>query len=121
MCGSSYASICVVSTDAYSSPQFSTQPDNVIVAGGTSVAVLQCSVAGQPPPTVAWFREGGGEVATGGEERYSISGSTGELTISDVMPSDAGDYYCIASNAVGSVRSFSASLELAGNVSSLFF
>lgn len=40
--------------------------------------------------------------------------SSGDLVISSVTLSDDGDYYCVASNAVGSVRSLSATLDIAG-------
>ena len=46
--------------------------------------------------------------------RYTVSSTSGELTVSGVELSDEGSYYCVASNAVGSVRSLSASLQLAG-------
>ena len=74
--------------------------------------MLHCDVAGQPSPTMAWFRAGGGEVVS--DDRVSVSSSSGELSISSVELSDAGTYYCVASNAVGSVRSLPASLSLAG-------
>lgn len=46
-------------------------------------------------------------------DRISVS-SSGDLVISSVTLSDAGDYYCEATNAVGSVRSLSATLDIAG-------
>lgn len=102
------------STETYSSPQFTAQPTDIIVAEGQS-AVLQCVVTGQPPPSIAWFKEEGGEVTPDDDDRYSISTSSGELIITNVMPSDAGEYYCVVSNAVGSVRSLTTSLETAGD------
>lgn len=118
-CTTSYASFdcahnsfSLSHTDSYTSPQFTAPPTDVVVANGET-ATLQCGVAGQPPPSVTWFREGGGEVTSGG--RFTVGSTTGELTISSVELSDEGEYYCVAGNAVGSVRSLSASLQLAGN------
>ena len=105
-------SFSLADTDSYTSPQFTAPPTDLVVANGET-ATLQCGVAGQPPPSVTWFREGGGEVTSGG--RFTVGSTTGELTISSVELSDEGEYYCVASNAVGSVRSLSASLQLAGN------
>ena len=99
--------------DTYTSPQFTAEPIGVIAAPGRP-ATLQCAVTGEPPPSVAWFREGGGEVVIG--DRVTVDSGTGELTISSVELSDTGRYYCVASNAVGSVRSLSTSLDLAGMV-----
>ena len=99
--------------DSYTSPQFTALPSDVIVADG-GTATLQCGVSGEPPPSVAWFKEGGGQVSGGG--RFAISSATGELTVSGTQLSDEGNYYCVASNAVGSVRSLSASLQLAGMI-----
>lgn len=73
--------------------------------------MLQCRTTGQPAPSITWYREEGGAVEIG--ERIVVSGS-GDLTISSVALSDAGEYYCMASNVVGSVRSLSASLDIAG-------
>ena len=100
-----------IATDSYTAPQFTAHPADVVAAPAGS-ATLQCAVTGEPAPSVAWYKEDGGAVATGA--RVSVS-SSGELTISNVMLSDAGKYYCVASNAVGSVRSLSASLDIAGN------
>lgn len=99
-----------LSPDTYTSPLFTAHPADIVVATGQS-AVLQCRVTGQPMPSVTWYREGGGAVETG--DGISVS-SSGDLVISSVTLSDDGDYYCVASNAVGSVRSLSATLDIAG-------
>lgn len=91
---------------------FTAHPADIIAATGGS-AELHCRVTGQPMPSVTWYREEGGAVEI--EGRISVS-SSGDLVISSVALSDAGEYYCVASNAVGSVRSFSASLDIAGTI-----
>ena len=97
--------------DPLSSPQFTASPAAVVVAAGET-ARLTCGATGEPPPSVAWYREGGGEVSNGG--RFTVNTDTGELTVAAVELSDGGGYYCVASNAVGSVRSLIAPLQLAG-------
>lgn len=99
-----------LSPDTYTSPLFTAHPADIVVATGQS-AELQCRVTGQPMPSVTWYREGGGAVEIG--DGISVS-SSGDLVISSVTLSDDGDYYCVASNAVGSVRSLSATLDIAG-------
>lgn len=101
-----------LSPDTYASPMFTAHPADIIAATGGS-AELQCRVTGQPMPSVTWYREEGGAVEI--EGRISVS-SSGDLVISSVALSDAGEYYCVASNAVGSVRSFSATLDIAGTI-----
>ena len=120
----SYASFCrvcarpytippLLSPDPLSSPQFTASPAAVVVAAGET-ARLACGATGEPPPSVAWYREGGGEVGNGG--RFTVNTDTGELTVAAVELSDGGGYYCVASNAVGSVRSLIAPLQLAGKI-----
>ena len=92
------------------SPHFTAHPADVIAALGRQ-ATLQCGVSGSPAPSVAWYKEGEGAVVV--EGGITVSGS-GELRISSVSQSDAGNYYCIASNVIGSIRSLSAALEIAG-------
>lgn len=95
------------------SPQFTAHPADVVVAPGETAEVA-CLVTGEPTPSVSWFREGTEEaLETDGGGRLSLGGS-GELRISSVVSEDEGSYYCLASNAAGSVRSLSASLALAG-------
>lgn len=95
------------------SPQFTAHPSDVVVAQGQTTE-FTCPATGEPAPSVTWYREDAEEaLETGGGGRFSLGGS-GELRISSVVPEDEGSYYCLASNAAGSVRSLSASLELAG-------
>lgn len=106
----SYNTSIFFGTDSHTSPQFTAQPASIIVATARS-ATLQCGTTGEPAPTVVWYGEEGGPVHTGGS--ISVS-SAGELVISGVSLSDDGKYYCVASNAVGSVRSLSTALDIAG-------
>ena len=87
-------------------PQFIVQPINVTVYGSASI---QCSALGSPQPTLLWFKD---EVRVVLDSRISVD-SLGYLQISSVQNTDAGDYYCMASNAVGSVRSTVGTLSIA--------
>ena len=98
----------VLPPDAGTSPQFVAQPSNRILALERD-AVLDCGVTGTPPPSVTWYKDDA-TLALDARVQQLVSGS---LSVSDVRLSDGGDYYCVASNAVGSVRSLTASVELA--------
>ena len=90
------------------SPQFTAQPSDIVVAASTSTAV-NCRATGTPQPTIQWYKDNVGVVLDG---THTVN-STGSLHISMVSGTDAGTYHCVASNTDGSVRSFSATLQIA--------
>lgn len=105
-----YQCLLLVYTTSLSgtSPQFTAQPSDIIIASSSSTAI-NCRASGVPQPTIEWYKDNV-RVTLGG--RLSVN-NTGALHISMVVGTDAGSYHCVASNAVGSVRSFSASLQIA--------
>ena len=73
----------------------------------TSSAFFQCSVSGNPKPTIVWSKlENGTEV--------TLQGSSGErLHLKNVSGNDAGAYQCVATNILGQARR-EARLEVNG-------
>ncbi|NXA43460.1 JAM1 protein, partial [Eudromia elegans] len=74
-----------------------------------SKAVLRCSEAdGSPPPTFQWYRNSMLMPAdpksspTFRNSSYTLDSTTGVLTFEPVSSFDTGEYYCEASNNVGS-------------------
>ncbi|XP_057580791.1 hemicentin-2 [Hippopotamus amphibius kiboko] len=61
---------------------------------------LDCEADGQPPPNVAWLKDGGplGRGA-GPHLRFSLDGSS--LVLKGLRASDSGAYTCVAQNAAG--------------------
>lgn len=65
---------------------------------------------GEPEPRVSWARDGEAVRANG---RVTI-GRSGVLKIRNVRPSDAGLYFCRASNIAGQLESKPAKLSVKG-------
>ena len=74
----------------------------------TTVATFNVVVAGAPPLNCQWFKSGIG-LTNGG----TISGAQGfSLTISNVLGSDAGQYWVVITNSSDSVTSLVATLNV---------
>ncbi|XP_040394704.1 junctional adhesion molecule A isoform X1 [Cygnus olor] len=74
-----------------------------------SKAVLRCTETdGSPPPTFRWYRDtmlmpsDPKTSLTFRNSSYTLDSTTGELIFEPVSSFDTGDYYCEASNNVGS-------------------
>uniref|UniRef100_A0A803YJB2 Ig-like domain-containing protein n=1 Tax=Meleagris gallopavo TaxID=9103 RepID=A0A803YJB2_MELGA len=81
-------------------------PAHIHCCEGEAV-VLQCSVSGQPPPSVTWSWNGQNLSAS---ERLSFEkceAGTHRLHIRGVSVSDAGLYCCVAKNVAGTAQSAS--------------
>uniref|UniRef100_A0A672KAV3 Protein sidekick-1-like n=1 Tax=Sinocyclocheilus grahami TaxID=75366 RepID=A0A672KAV3_SINGR len=85
------------------SPSFTTPPSDITVTDGTS-AVFTCETSGAPKPAIVW-RKGSQVLASGSVQmpRFTLLESGG-LRILPIMPSDAGNYTCLASNSDGLVN-----------------
>ncbi|XP_052447789.1 protein sidekick-1-like [Carassius gibelio] len=85
------------------SPSFTTPPSDITVTDGTS-AVFTCDTSGAPKPAIVW-RNGSQVLASGSVQmpRFTLLESGG-LQILPIMPSDAGNYTCLASNSEGLVN-----------------
>lgn len=78
-------------------PFFNKEPQDVVMVVGQRV-VFQCSVEGEPSPSVLWRREDGKMPI--GRARILDNKS---LLIDNVQTSDEGLYICVAENLVGSI------------------
>jgi hypothetical protein len=101
-------------------PEFSIQPTNITVNGGSNVVLtsLATAVAGQSI-TYQWFKNGvalSDGIDTNGS---TISGSfTTNLSISGLAQNDGGSYTVVATDPVSSIASATAVLTLDPNVTS---
>ncbi|XP_053339869.1 neurofascin homolog (chicken) a isoform X6 [Clarias gariepinus] len=62
--------------------------------------LLECIAAGVPTPRIKWFKKGG-ELPEG---KVKFENFNKTLVISSVSDEDSGDYICMASNKMGSIR-----------------
>uniref|UniRef100_UPI00358F61D3 roundabout homolog 1-like isoform X3 n=1 Tax=Myxine glutinosa TaxID=7769 RepID=UPI00358F61D3 len=91
---------------SYVTPKFLEQPRDKVVPEGRT-ASFSCLATGTPPPTVFWQREGTQLLLFPNQplqatNRLWVSAS-GDLSVSDVRPSDSGYYVCQALSVAGSV------------------
>jgi len=64
---------------------------------------FQCGAEGKPQPVVSWVD--GESMPLQDQEGYFVDDRSGELTILNLRPEQAGTYRCTATNAAGSVTS----------------
>ncbi|KAI4493465.1 hypothetical protein M0804_001641 [Polistes exclamans] len=64
---------------------------------------LQCGLRGTPSPTPTWYRNGRPLTRSNRIKRH-FDGNIAKIEISKVKASDAGEYSCVATNALGSAR-----------------
>jgi hypothetical protein len=100
--GSGITAVQIVSTrqndtlpDIYAQPQSVSLPE-------TRTAVFEVKYVGYPQPTVEWFKTGSGTLGVFGDR----------LTIQNITPADAGDYYAVVTNSMGSDTSNPATLTV---------
>ena len=78
-------------------PQFIKRPVKELKVAENTDVNLTCQTSGKPDPIVTWYRDG--QQITGG--RYQIL-PNGDLSITKIVLSDAGNLTCIAVNDEGS-------------------
>ncbi|XP_052804890.1 roundabout homolog 2-like isoform X3 [Mya arenaria] len=89
--------------NVFAAPSFVVQPQDQIVARGRPVS-LPCVTVGNPPPTIFWSKEGGGNLMFSNvDSGHHFVAEDGTLKISLVNDSDAGVYICEALNTGGAV------------------
>ncbi|XP_069489233.1 neurofascin isoform X11 [Ambystoma mexicanum] len=62
--------------------------------------LLECIASGVPAPDIMWFKKGG-DLPTG---KVKFENFNKTLRINSVSEEDSGEYFCLASNKVGSTR-----------------
>ncbi|KAM6295256.1 neurofascin isoform 3-T3 [Aegotheles albertisi] len=62
--------------------------------------LLECIASGVPAPDIAWYKKGG-ELPAG---KTKLENFNKALRISNVSEEDSGEYFCLASNKMGSIR-----------------
>uniref|UniRef100_A0A3B4A423 Ig-like domain-containing protein n=1 Tax=Periophthalmus magnuspinnatus TaxID=409849 RepID=A0A3B4A423_9GOBI len=62
--------------------------------------LLECIAAGRPTPAISWFKKGG-ELP---EHKVTLENFNKTLQVSGVSEEDAGEYVCMATNRLGSIR-----------------
>jgi hypothetical protein len=96
-----------ITAGAATAPFFTQQPSpQSVVAGGN--VTFTVTAGGSPPPTFQWRRNS-----------TNIAGATNaSLTLSNVQPSDAGDYSVVIANSAGNLPSNNAALVVTPPVNS---
>jgi hypothetical protein len=94
-----------IGTATATPPVITTQPYPQTISSGSTV-VFHVIASGTPAPTYQWYFNG--NVLSDGN---GVSDSTGEaLVINGATAASAGSYYCVVTNASGSVQSNSVAL-----------
>ncbi|KAK7792151.1 hypothetical protein R5R35_000418 [Gryllus longicercus] len=96
----------MVQVKVNSSPYFSS-PSKVVTVKKGDTATLRCEVSGDQPIGVAWWRGAKAELTPASDYRVSMKqertpeGVVAEMQIAGAEASDAGAYFCRASNDFG--------------------
>ncbi|XP_023810079.1 hemicentin-1 isoform X2 [Oryzias latipes] len=83
----------------YVEPPVVTVALSEILIGIGETTLMACSASGVPLPEIKWYK-GGVQLYSSSVLEVDLLGGT--LTIKQTQPGDAGDYTCVAVNAVGS-------------------
>lgn len=106
--GTTYSQKSTISVLVF--PTFLKKPKNVEVEAGDTVK-LECAATGEPPPEVAWHKDGGNDFPAARERRMHVLHGDDVFFIVNARLSDAGVYSCTAHNAAGTA-SADAHLEV---------
>ena len=106
----------IIDTHAVSTPNVITPPTDTSAAAPFS-AVFTCSAKGCGELSVIWHRHNKPLPQRAySTAAASVNGTTGTLTIPNVVSDDIGTYYCVVRAGNIAVQSKIASLLLAGKV-----
>ncbi|KAL9951090.1 hypothetical protein ACROYT_G043686 [Oculina patagonica] len=90
--------------------EITAHPRNKTRKEGQNVT-LSCNATGNPTPKISWTRNGY-PVDTGGNSRISFSEDSEQLTITNLIRVNSGEYRCEASNIIGNDTSNAAKLDV---------
>ena len=94
-------------------PRIIKQPEDVNVHLDDKTLELQCKVAGEPTPNITWYANDLPLETRG--QNYRVS-SNGNLFINPLRLSDAGYYWCVATNSYGQQKSRDAKVKIDGEL-----
>jgi hypothetical protein len=97
------APVSLTVTSSPAAPLFAQQPTNVIASIG-SIVTFRATASGSPLPTYRWYFEG-----------VPLGSNSTVLAIANVSTANVGNYFCIASNALGMATSQVATLTVVTN------
>jgi hypothetical protein len=93
-------------------PTFVKTPGNITVKT-KNTARLECAARGQPPPEIAWQKDGGNDFPAARERRMHVMPTDDVFFILNVKTVDMGTYSCTAQNQAGVIVA-NASLTVEG-------
>ncbi|XP_067635534.1 basement membrane-specific heparan sulfate proteoglycan core protein isoform X4 [Eurosta solidaginis] len=96
----SHESNTIIDVEPRESPTIDIHPPEPQTVNVGTEAMLYCSATGIPEPTVQWRRVDGKPLSARCKE---VNSNAGYIIIADIQVEDAGDYECVAQNAVGRV------------------
>ena len=88
-----------------------TNPDPATRVVGDNVT-FTCAASGTPTLTFMWYKDGvSAPLMAGNNVRFRNQTNESSLSLANIAPSDAGSYYCVASNTlIGRVFNSTSSL-----------
>ena len=100
-----------------------TSPESATQLVGNNVT-FTCAASGTLPLTFMWYKDGeGAPLMAGSNVTFTSEANESSLILTNIARSDAGSYYCVASNTlVGGVfnsTSSRATLTVQGNCPSI--
>lgn len=98
--GSTYSQKAKITVHVF--PVFLKTPEDVVVRSG-NMARLECAATGQPPPVIAWQKDGGDDFPAARERRMHVMPTDDVFFIVSVKTADMGVYSCTAENAAGMI------------------
>ncbi|KAK0174616.1 hypothetical protein PV327_010374 [Microctonus hyperodae] len=91
-----------ITVDVAIPPSFVKKPTNQMCPNGRT-ARFECQVEGTPTPQIYWLKDAENITITGRRTTYMKENNKMELAISATVPSDSGDYQCVAVNSAGEI------------------
>ena len=91
-------------------PVFIKNPESKAKKEGSNVT-FSCNATGNPAPTFSWTKDGLA-ITSSDNPRISLSLNNKKLTITNLTKTDGGEYTCVATNSVKTIKSNAATLSV---------